>query len=63
MAYAINPLDFNFGQLTGDFADLIGSNALSKALDSLPLIGGGLCLAGLGGADLDPTENLYVVVS
>ena len=57
--FAINPLDFNLGTLTSSFASLIGSNVLSNALDRL--VGGGLCAASIAGADLDPTQNFYVV--
>jgi cathepsin D len=55
----INPLDFNFGQLTPSFADLIGNGTLATLLDNLTM--SPKCLAAIAAADLDPTQNLYVV--
>lgn len=48
--FAINPLDFNFGTITDDLGIALGNSSLS-----------GLCIAGIAAADLDPTQNLYVV--
>lgn len=67
--YQINPLDFNFGAVTGAFVENLESNGLAKGLGGLlgslgggaGALGGGLCLGGIAGADLQPTENLYVV--
>ncbi|KXT11479.1 hypothetical protein AC579_2420 [Pseudocercospora musae] len=51
--FAINPLDFNFGTVTEDIALNLGID-LSEVTNQL-------CIAGIAGADLDPTEELYVV--
>lgn len=56
--FVINPLDFNFGALTSSFASMIGSNAVTNALDSAV---SPLCVAGIAGGDIDPVDNLYVV--
>ena len=53
--FAINALDLNFGSLTSAFGDLLGlSWLLAPVLNRF-------CLAGIAGADVDPTQNLYVV--
>jgi hypothetical protein len=57
-SFAIDPRDFNFGTLTSAFADFINKDSLVQKL-----LGGKYCLGAIAGADLDPTENLYVVVS
>ncbi|KAF2765687.1 acid protease [Teratosphaeria nubilosa] len=54
--FAINPEDFNFGQLTPDLGSILGNNTLSSVLDEAAY-----CLASVAGFDIDPTENLYVV--
>lgn len=51
--FAINPLDFNFGTVTDDVA-------LNLGID-LSALTNQLCIAGIAGADLNPTEELYVV--
>lgn len=57
--FKINNKDLSLGSLTASFAELIGSNPLSTLLDDV--MGGGLCAGAIAGADLDPTQNLYVV--
>lgn len=57
-SFAIDPRDFNIGSLTSDFASFLGKDNL---IDKLT--GGGYCLGAIAGFDIDPTENLYVVVS
>ena len=57
-SFAIDPRDFNFGKLTSNFADFANLGSLLSKL-----AGGNYCLGAIAGADLDPTENLYVVVS
>lgn len=49
--FAINPLDFNGGQVTG----------LQGLLGTIASGGKQQCVANVAGADLDPTQNLYVV--
>lgn len=57
--FAIQAEDFNFGSLTGDFATIVGDNALAAVLnDTLEY-----CLAGIAGEDVNEEENLYIVVS
>lgn len=56
--FAINPQDLNIGTVSSNFGSLLGDGALAS------LLGGALdqlCLAGIAGADIDPTQNLYVV--
>lgn len=57
--FAINPLDMSLGALTPGFASFVGNHKLLETL--LGPLGGGFCLASIAGADIDPTENLYVV--
>lgn len=56
--FAINPRDFNFGVLTASFATLIGSKTLASNLQANQAK---YCLSAIAGADIDPTQNLYVV--
>lgn len=58
-SFAIASGDFNFGRLTIDFANLIGNNKLLNYL--LNALLSPVCLGAIVGADLDPTQNLYVV--
>ncbi|KAM3418932.1 hypothetical protein BST61_g4890 [Cercospora zeina] len=56
--FVVNPLDFNFGTLSEDFGIQLGNDTLSN------IIGGvvnSYCVAGIAGADLSPTENLWIV--
>ena len=57
-SFSINPLDFNFGSVDLELAEMVRSRRLAHELENAA---GGLCLAGIAAADLDPTENLYVV--
>lgn len=60
--FVINKLDFNFGQLTGSLLETLGvatPTALAGLVTNSAL--GGTCIAAIAAADLDPTENLYVV--
>ncbi|KAF2720717.1 aspartyl protease [Polychaeton citri CBS 116435] len=54
--FAIDPRDFNFGQLTPGLGDLLGNSTLSSILGD-----GSFCLGAIASGDLDPTQNLYVV--
>jgi hypothetical protein len=56
--FEIAPEDLNLGSLTGDFGTIVGNNTLATILDTLEY-----CLAGIAADDLQPAENLYVVVS
>lgn len=56
-SFAINPKDLNLGSVTGDFATLVGNNSLATILDEAEY-----CLAGIAAFDIDPSQNLYVVV-
>ena len=56
--FAINKADFSFGTLTSAFATFMGKSTWAKTLAS-----GGTCLGSIVGADIDPSQNLYVVVS
>lgn len=58
-SFAIASGDFNLGRLTIDFSNLIGNSKLLNYLLNalLPPV----CLGAIVGADLDPTQNLYVV--
>ena len=60
--YKINPLDLNLGQLTPDVIAQLGlpANALTTYLAQNTGLGG-LCLSGIAGAELSPTEELYIV--
>jgi hypothetical protein len=51
--------DFNFGQVTPDFSTILGDNAISDLLNGAAAY----CLAAIAGFDIQPAENLYVVVS
>ncbi|KAK4502804.1 hypothetical protein PRZ48_006230 [Zasmidium cellare] len=53
--FAINNLDFNFGTLSEGLGLGLANNTIAGQLAN------GYCLAGLAGADLDPTQNLWVV--
>ena len=57
-SFVIDPNDFNFGVLTQDFADFVGNETLSDLVLNFvePM-----CVAAIIGADIEPTENLYVV--
>ena len=57
-SFAIAPGDFNFGRLTSGFATQIGNSNLVDAILKNRL--GPLCLGAIVGADLNPTQNLYV---
>lgn len=65
--FAINPLDFNFGQMTESIVDRIFQALHLDVPDTIKQIFeqytplGGICLAAVAGTDLDPTQNLYVV--
>lgn len=70
--FAINPVDFNFGKLNSDFVNVIRtitSSSLSEgAGDVLAVLEEFLeeilqphCIASLAAADIEPTENLYVI--
>ncbi|CAK1355582.1 Aspartic protease [Cercospora beticola] len=58
--FAVNPLDFNFGTLSEDFGIQLGNDTLSGLLGGLI---NSYCVAGIAGADLNPTstENFWVV--
>lgn len=64
-SFAINPLDFSFGQLTSDFLEQISSAATSETLSVLQalqkLSWQQYCVAAIAGADINPQDNLYVV--
>lgn len=73
-SFAINPLDFNFGILTADFARSIGNETLAVRLEEKVAAkaakrarqaddggNGDTCVAAIVGSDVVPQENLYVV--
>ena len=68
-SFAINPLDFNVGLLTSEFARLLGNESLAVGLEAEAVEGdgeaeygyGGNCVAAVVGTDVAPQENLYVV--
>jgi hypothetical protein len=53
--FAINPLDFNFGQLTDDLGLDLGTSVVGSLLSGL------YCVGGIAGADFKPGQNFYVV--
>lgn len=57
-AFAIDPRDFNLGTLTSEFAQFMGQSKLVNQFSS-----GKYCLGAIAGFDVDPIDNLYVVVS
>ncbi|KAF2214563.1 hypothetical protein CERZMDRAFT_82538 [Cercospora zeae-maydis SCOH1-5] len=58
--FVVNPLDFNFGTLSEDFGIRLGNDTLSSIICGVV---NSYCVAGIAGADLNPTstENFYVV--
>jgi hypothetical protein len=59
--FQINPLDFNFGQISSNFVSLVARNP-DAAAQSLVKRAGPTCVAGIVGADLfGPGQNLWVV--
>lgn len=58
-SFPIAPSDFNYGQLTNGFAKLIGNSKLLNYI--LNLLFPPVCLGAIVAADLDPSQNLYVV--
>ncbi len=56
--FAINPADLSFGNVTAAFANFMGDQSLASKLSSQKY-----CLGSIVGADIDPSYNLYVVVS
>ncbi|CAD6572751.1 MAG: hypothetical protein ASARMPREDX12_005429 [Alectoria sarmentosa] len=65
-SFGINPLDFNVGLLTSEFARLLGNESLAVGLEAEEE-GDGVenkyenCVAAVVGTDVSPQENLYVV--
>jgi len=57
-AFAINPLDFNFGTVTEAFGASLGDAVLAELLGRSV---GVYCLAGIFGGDINTAENLYIV--
>ncbi|KXL42105.1 MAG: hypothetical protein FE78DRAFT_94051 [Acidomyces sp. 'richmondensis'] len=55
--FDINPLDFNFGTLTPSSATFFSNNTLTNLLGKAQY-----CFDAISADDIDPTENLYVVV-
>lgn len=56
--FTIDPLDFNYGQLTQEFAESIGSTTLMALLKKNPRA---YCLSAISTADLDVNQNLYII--
>ncbi|KAK5123298.1 hypothetical protein LTR85_002728 [Meristemomyces frigidus] len=54
--FAIDPRDFNLGQLTPDFGTLVGNATLASVLKKTAY-----CVAAIAAFDIQPAENLYVV--
>lgn len=55
VSFDINPLDFNLGTLGSELGVDLGNSTLANILEN------DFCLSTIMGADLDPTQNLYVV--
>jgi cathepsin D len=56
--FDINKLDMSLGQVTANFGNFLGNQTLARTFAS-----DDYCLGSIAGADIDPVQNLYVVVS
>lgn len=56
--FPINPRDFNYGRLTDEFAEAIGSQKLLNFLDQATEP---YCLSAIAVSDIDLNQNLYIV--